>query len=57
MPLFGLIYGPESDSHPKITSAAIFAAPPTKTMARVFMKKHNYKVTLKRVHEFALLST
>ena len=26
-------------------------------MARVFMKKHNYKATLKRVHEFALLST
>ena len=44
-------------STPKNPSAAIFAAHPAKTMARVFMKKHNCKVTLKRVHEFAPLRT
>ena len=52
-----LYIGAKAVSNPKNPSAAIFAAPPTKTMARVFIKKHNYKVTLKRVHEFAPLST
>ena len=54
---FGLVYRRKSVSTPKNPSAAIFAAPPTKTMARAFIKKHNCRVILKRVHEFAPLRT
>ena len=54
---FGLIYGPKGDSHPKITSAVILAAPPTKTFVGVSTKKNNIRVTLKWVHEFAPLRT
>ena len=55
--LFGLIYRRKSVSTPKIPSAAIFAAPPTKKMARAFIKKHNYTITLKRVHDAAPFRT